>query len=138
MAKPRVFVSRIIPDAGLERIHEIADAEVWEDELPPPYDTLLEKVRGVDGLVCLLTDRIDGGLMDAAGDQLKVIGFEPVILFRDGLQYNGRWIRATRPDLMSFQTLDGRILYLKPGNTWVQLVQLPEQQDPAEEWLRVQ
>jgi glyoxylate reductase len=73
MAKPRVFVSRIIPDAGLERIHEVADAEVWEDELPPPYDTLLEKVRGVDGLVCLLTDRIDGGLMDAAGDQLKVI-----------------------------------------------------------------
>jgi glyoxylate reductase len=73
MAKPRVFVSRIIPDAGLEKIHEIADAEVWQDELPPPYETLLEKVRGVDGLVCLLTDRIDGGLMDAAGDQLKVI-----------------------------------------------------------------
>ena len=60
------------------------------------------------------------------------------ILFRDGLQYNGRWIRATRPDLMSFQTLDGHILYLKPGTTWIQLVQLPEQQNLAEEWLRIE
>jgi glyoxylate reductase len=34
---------------------------------------LLERVRGVDGLLCLLTDRIDGQLMDAAGPQLKVI-----------------------------------------------------------------
>ncbi len=72
-AKPKVFVSRIIPNAGLDGIRQVAEAEVWEDELPPPYEVLLEKVRGVDGLVCLLTDRIDGQLMDAAGSQLKVI-----------------------------------------------------------------
>ena len=46
---------------------------MWEGDLPPPRAILLEKVRGVDGLLCLLTDQIDGELMDAAGPQLKVI-----------------------------------------------------------------
>lgn len=73
MSKPKVFVSRIIPDRGLEMIHEVADAEVWQDELPPPHEVLLEKVKGLDGLVCLLTDKIDGDLMDTAGESLKVI-----------------------------------------------------------------
>jgi glyoxylate reductase len=54
-------------------IHEVADAEVWQDELPPPHEVLLEKVKGLDGLVCLLTDKIDGHLMDTAGKSLKVI-----------------------------------------------------------------
>jgi glyoxylate reductase len=73
MSKPKVFVSRIIPDKGLEMIHKIAEAEVWQDELPPPYEVLLEKVKGLDGLVCLLTDQVDAHLMDTAGDSLKVI-----------------------------------------------------------------
>jgi glyoxylate reductase len=73
MPKPRVFVSRIIPDKGIEMINDVADAEIWPGEIPPPYEVLLEKVRGLDGLVCLLTDQIDGNLMDAAGDNLKVI-----------------------------------------------------------------
>ena len=73
MSKPSVFVTRMIPEAGLERIRAVADAEVWEGEEPPPHEVLLEKVAGLDGLVCLLTDRIDAELMDAAGGSLKVI-----------------------------------------------------------------
>jgi len=73
MAKPRVFVTRIIPEGGLKLVREACDAEIWEDELPPPREVLLEKVRGVDGLLPLLTDTIDADLMDAAGPQLKVI-----------------------------------------------------------------
>lgn len=60
-----------------------------------------------------------------------------VSLFRDGQRYDGRWVRAVREDLLSLQTNDGQILYFKPGNTWFQLVQLPEQMNPAEEWVRV-
>jgi glyoxylate reductase len=41
--------------------------------MPPTRDALLQRVRGVDGLLCLLTERIDAELMDAAGPQLKVI-----------------------------------------------------------------
>lgn len=73
MASAKVFVTRIIPEEGLEMIQRAAEAEVWEGELPPPYEVLLEKVRGVDGLVTLLTDRIDAELMHAAGSTLKVI-----------------------------------------------------------------
>jgi glyoxylate reductase len=71
--KPRVFVTRAIPDAGLNKITQFCDADVWPDDMPPTYDILTQRVRGVEGLLCLLTDRIDGALMDAAGKQLKVI-----------------------------------------------------------------
>ena len=73
MSKPRVYVSRVIPAAGLNRVQAACETEVWPERLPPPHDLLMEKVRGVDGLLCLLTDRIDGELMDAAGPQLRVI-----------------------------------------------------------------
>ncbi len=83
MTKPRVFMSREIFPEAIERVRAAAVAEVWPDELPPPRDTLMEKVEGIDGLLCLLTDRIDGELMDAAGPQLRVIsqiavGFENI------------------------------------------------------------
>ncbi len=71
--KPRVFVSRIIPDAGLDRVKEACDADIWSEAMPAPYETLLDKVRGVEGILCSLTERIDAQLMDAAGSQLKVI-----------------------------------------------------------------
>ncbi|MEW5872102.1 MAG: D-glycerate dehydrogenase [Chloroflexota bacterium] len=48
-------------------------ADVWQEELPPSRGVLLERVRGVDGLLCLLTDPIDDELMAVAGPQLKVI-----------------------------------------------------------------
>ena len=73
MTKPRAFVSRKIFPEALESVQEVAAAEIWPDDLPPPRSTLLEKVRGVDGLLCLLTEKVDGELMDAAGPQLKVI-----------------------------------------------------------------
>ncbi len=70
---PKVFVSRIIPDAGLKRIQDTCDADIWQDDMPPPYDVLIERVAGADGLLCMLTDRIDAKLMDSAGKNLKVI-----------------------------------------------------------------
>ena len=73
MAKPRVFVTRIIPDEGLAMVRQATDAEIWSEELPPPYEVLLEKVRGMDAVLTLLTDKVDAGVMDSAGETLKVI-----------------------------------------------------------------
>lgn len=73
MTRPSVFVTRVLPAAGLEMARAVADVDVWPDELPPPYDVLLTKARAVDGLLTLLTDRIDAQLMDAAGGRLRVI-----------------------------------------------------------------
>jgi glyoxylate reductase len=73
MAKPKVFVTRIIRDKGLDLVKEACQADIWPEELPPSREVLLERVHGVDGLLCLLTDRIDGEVMDAAGPGLRVI-----------------------------------------------------------------
>lgn len=70
--KPKVFVSRLIDREALDMIAEVAEIEVWRDELPPPYEVLLEKVKDIDGLLSLLSDRVDTTLMDAAL-KLKVI-----------------------------------------------------------------
>jgi lactate dehydrogenase-like 2-hydroxyacid dehydrogenase len=71
--KPRVFVSRLIPDVGIQRVQGACDATIWTDPMPPPYEVLLDRVNGLDGLLCTLTERIDAQLMDTAGPQLKVI-----------------------------------------------------------------
>ncbi len=73
MPKPKIFVTRLIPEKGLQMVRQEAEAEVWQDPLPPSYEVLLDKVRGLDGLLCLLTDKIDANLMDTIGPQVKVI-----------------------------------------------------------------
>src|SRR3954454_17484847 len=72
MARPKVFVPRRIPEVGLARIRAACDAEVWAEQLPPPYDLIKRKLADCDGLVSLLTDRVDGDLLDA-GPRLKVV-----------------------------------------------------------------
>ncbi len=71
--RPRVFVSRIIPDEGIDPIAAACEMDLWRDDLPPPRDELLRRVAGRDGILTLLTDRVDDGLLDAAGPQLKVV-----------------------------------------------------------------
>ena len=66
MAKPKVFVTRLIPAKGLDLIREFCDSDVWLDELPPPHEEIIRRVRDVEGLVSLLTDKIDADVMDAA------------------------------------------------------------------------
>ena len=70
--KPKVFVTRKLPEVVRVELIRYVDAEIWDFETPPPYEVILEKVRGKDGLLCLLTDRIDANVINA-GTQLKVI-----------------------------------------------------------------
>ena len=71
-AKPRVFVSRVLPEAGLKLIREACDADIWPEPLPPSPDVLASKLADIDGLVSLLTDKLDGPVLDRA-PRLKVI-----------------------------------------------------------------
>src|SRR5262245_42643469 len=70
--RPKVFVTREIPEAGLAKVRAACDAEIWPEPLPPPHEVLLAKVADCQGLLSLLTDRIDGGLLDAA-PRLRVV-----------------------------------------------------------------
>ncbi|MDJ0735765.1 MAG: D-glycerate dehydrogenase [Nostocaceae cyanobacterium] len=71
MSEFKVFITRRLP-TDLEQLQQFANVEVWEQRQPPPYEVLLEKVKEVDGLLCLLTDKIDKQLIEAS-DSLKVI-----------------------------------------------------------------
>lgn len=64
--RPIVFVTRRVPEAALTPLAEYTDFSVWEDELPPPRSVLMEAAARCHGLITLLTDRIDGELMQAA------------------------------------------------------------------------
>jgi glyoxylate reductase len=70
--KPKVFVTRIIPEEGLSLVRESCDMELWEHELPPPREVLLEKIKDKVGVLSLLTDKIDAELMDA-NPQIRVV-----------------------------------------------------------------
>ena len=72
MAKPKVFVARKMAQEALDMIADATEMELWEDELPPPRDVLLNKVKDIDGLLSLLTDKVDAELMDAA-PRLKIV-----------------------------------------------------------------
>ena len=71
--RPRVFVARIIPEAGLRPVVEACDASVWEGDMPAPREELLRAIEGCDGVLTMLTDRVDDEFLDRAGPQLKVV-----------------------------------------------------------------
>lgn len=70
--KPKVYVTRLLPKPAMDRINSYCDAKTWDGELPPPRDIIIENIASSDGLLCLLTDKIDAQLMDK-GPKLKVI-----------------------------------------------------------------
>lgn len=70
---PTVVITRQLPAAVLDAIRAVAEVRYWDDEQPIPRATLLEWVRGVDGLYCLLTEKIDVELLEAAGPALGVV-----------------------------------------------------------------
>ncbi|MBD6620588.1 D-glycerate dehydrogenase [Komarekiella sp. 'clone 1'] len=63
MSQAKVFITRRLP-VELEQLRSHAWVEVWTERQPPPYEVLLEKVKEIDGLLCLLTDRIDRQLIE--------------------------------------------------------------------------
>jgi glyoxylate reductase len=73
MKRFKVFVTRKILEEGLNMLRERYDVEVSDYDGVIPREMLLEKVKGVDALLSLLTDKIDAEVMDAAGPNLKII-----------------------------------------------------------------
>lgn len=70
----KVFVTRKIPGGAIDALkssgHEV---NVSAFDRPLTSEELLEKGKGVDALLTLLTDKIDGEVIDALGPQLKVV-----------------------------------------------------------------
>ncbi|XP_062864741.1 glyoxylate reductase/hydroxypyruvate reductase b [Trichomycterus rosablanca] len=102
---PRVYITRKVPATGLEILHKSGQVqmEMWDSDDPVPRQELLKKVKGCDGLMCVLTEKIDAELLDAAGPNLKVlstmsVGFDHLSL--DELKKRGIRVGYT-PDVLT-------------------------------------
>ena len=70
---PSVFITRALPGEAAERLRAAGhEVEVWAGELPPPAEELRARAAGAEGLLSLLTDRVDRALLDAA-PHLRVV-----------------------------------------------------------------
>jgi lactate dehydrogenase-like 2-hydroxyacid dehydrogenase len=72
-ARPAVFASRRFPDRVRDELEASFDVEVHDSVWPPSREELLARVAGKDGLMLMLTDRVDDELLDAAGPGLRVV-----------------------------------------------------------------
>nr|WP_106779553.1 D-glycerate dehydrogenase [Lysinibacillus timonensis] len=71
--KPKVLITRKVPEAVIEKMKAFCEVTVWDyEDTPIPYELLEEKVTDIDGLFCMLTDSINKELMQKA-PKLKVI-----------------------------------------------------------------
>jgi glyoxylate reductase len=73
---PKIFVSRRIPDKGLNVLWDAFGREavtIYPEDRVIPREELLKGVRGVDALLCILTDAINDEVLEAAGPQLRIV-----------------------------------------------------------------
>ncbi|KAI9478832.1 MAG: D-isomer specific 2-hydroxyacid dehydrogenase [Benjaminiella poitrasii] len=109
----KVLVTRMLPPKTQARLLE-QDIELiqWQEDCAIPRDVLLKKVQGVDALFCLLTEKIDNELLDAAGLQLKVVATMSVGY--DHIDVNAAKSRHIKlgytPDVLTDSTADLTVL----------------------------
>lgn len=70
----KVFITRKIPESGIQLLEEAGfEVSMNKEDRVLSREELLRAVQGTDALLPLLTDKVDGELMDAAGKQLKIV-----------------------------------------------------------------
>ena len=65
--RPKVFVTRRVPLSGINLLKQKCNVSQWDKEEQIPRTELLRGVQGVDALFCLLTEKIDKEVLEAAG-----------------------------------------------------------------------
>lgn len=73
--KPAVLVTRQdVAKEALDLLFDKCDVDIWNEDEPIPRPVLLRKIVGKDALFCLVTEKVDSELLDAAGPSLKAVG----------------------------------------------------------------
>lgn len=105
--KPQVLVTRRLPEAGMELLNRYCEVEVAEEDRTLTKEKLLQQIKEKQGLLSLVTDRVDSQVMDA-GSSLKVIsnyavGYDNI----DVREAQRRGITVTNtPDVLTHATAD--------------------------------
>ena len=107
MPRPAVLVTRRIPSSVIARLEERCTVDVWDGRDAIPGDALKARLAGKQALVCLLTDRVDGPVLDA-GPGLRIVaniavGFDNI----DLAAARARGVVVTNtPDVLTEATAD--------------------------------
>lgn len=72
MARPRIFITRPILQNAMDMLHAACDVRLWEGELPPPREFVLQQAAAAEGILALLTTAVDAEVI-AAAPHLRVI-----------------------------------------------------------------
>lgn len=128
MAKPEVFVSRVIPETGMKILEKHCRVTVNEADEPLTKAELIQKLQGKDGALVMLSDQIDRELIEAC-PQLKAVSNLAV-------GYNNIDVEAARnagiiatnvPEVLTEATAD---------HTWALLLAVGRRIVEADEYLR--
>jgi glyoxylate reductase len=108
LRKPKVIVTRKLPDAVETRMRELFDAELNLDDIPMDVEALAAAVGRAEVLACTITDRIDADLIARAGPQLKLIAnFGVGVDHIDVVAANARGVVVTNtPGVLTEDTAD--------------------------------
>jgi glyoxylate reductase len=106
--KPKVIVTRRLPDPVETRMRELFDTELNLDDVPLDREALIKAVQQADAIVPTITDHIDADLIAAAGDKLKLIAnFGAGVDHIDVAAANERGIAVTNtPGVLTEDTAD--------------------------------
>ena len=110
----RIVVTGRVPDAAIEKLrleHEV-DAWLGPESISP--EELLRRVAGADAILSLLTERVDGELLDAAGPQLKVVA--NVAVGYDNIDVAACWFAPGRTSTWSDPSWQLRPIF--PTRCW--------------------
>lgn len=127
----KIFITRKIPGDSLEKLKNAGyEINISEAERPLTQEELLEGIKGVDAVMCLLTDKIDGDVMDAAGPGLKIIsnyavGFDNVDIEA-----------ATKRGIIVTNTPSDEVNEAVAEHTWVFIMALARRVVEADEFIR--
>jgi glyoxylate reductase len=103
----RCFVTRRLPFPALDRLSARHQVDVWPERLPPPYEELVARAADAEGLLTLLTDRIDASLIEHSPRLRAVsnyaVGYDNVDL--DAASARGIPVGNT-PDVLTDATAD--------------------------------
>jgi glyoxylate reductase len=65
LERARCFVTRRLPGGALDRLAAVHEVDVWPEPMPPSPEELRARAAQAEGLLCMLTDRVHGELLDA-------------------------------------------------------------------------
>jgi glyoxylate reductase len=104
----KVFVTRRVPDRVRATLEQSFAVDLHDEALPPARDELLARAAGCDGLLTMLTDRVDAELLDASGPQLRIVANYAVGLDNiDREECKRRGIQvANTPDVLTDATAE--------------------------------